>query len=170
MGPRRRPASEDYYDDYEYYSYYSESRSPTPKPRRRGRDKERGRRRRDRSRSRGRRHAERGGRGGGRGRSRDRRPPGGRPMMEERGRPGGGGGRSAKRTPSRDGEPSNAYVWNALIDREKARIDRNFSEADRVRDSLRERGIEIYDRERRWEAKDGRVGQRPNHDDKKRDD
>ncbi|CAE7350383.1 unnamed protein product [Symbiodinium natans] len=76
----------------------------------------------------------------------------------------------SRRTPSRDGEPSNAYVWNQLIDREKARIDRNFSEADRIRDDLRDRGIEIYDRERRWEAKDGRVGQRPNHDDKKRDD
>lgn len=77
---------------------------------------------------------------------------------------------SPRRTPSRDGEPSNAYVWNMLIDREKARIDRNFSEADRIRDDLRDRGIEIYDRERRWEAKDGRVGQRPNHDDKKKDD
>lgn len=78
--------------------------------------------------------------------------------------------RGGRRTPSRDGEPSNAYVWNMLIDREKARIDRNFSEADRIRDDLRDRGIEISDRERKWEAKDGRVGQRPNHDEKKKDD
>ncbi|CAK9027199.1 Uncharacterized protein SCF082_LOCUS17808 [Durusdinium trenchii] len=65
------------------------------------------------------------------------------------------------------------YVWNQLVKREKARIaraqERNFNEADRLRDGLRELGIEIYDRERRWEAKDGRVGQRPNHDDKEKD-
>ncbi|CAE7776381.1 unnamed protein product [Symbiodinium necroappetens] len=47
-----------------------------------------------------------------------------------------------RRTPSRDGEPSNAYVWNMLIDREK---DRNFSEADRIRDDLRDRGAQSAD-------------------------
>lgn len=72
------------------------------------------------------------------------------------------------RSPSRDGEPTNAYIINLLIDREKARIDRNWAYADQLRDQLREKGVEIYDKERRWEAKDGRTGVRPNHDDKKK--
>eukprot|EP00435_Cladocopium_sp_Y103_P040282 s1859_g10.t3 len=166
MPRRREPTPSDYYDDYEYYSYYSES--PTPRPRRdrrRGdRDRGRGRPKRDhRSRSRRRGRDGRDGRdhGGGKGRG----GKGGRPGPPEPRGPRG----EPKRTPSRDGEPSNTYVWNQLVKREKARIERNFGEADRLRDALREKGIEIYDRERRWEAKDGRIGARPNHDDKEKD-
>ncbi|CAK9050231.1 unnamed protein product [Durusdinium trenchii] len=178
--PRRRDREatpSDYYYEDDYYSYYSESRSPTPRPRRGRRGGERkGRRERGGTRHRRRSRSRRGGGGKGRrerGRSRERRPMGGGgPGGKGGGRPGfggGGGGREAKRTPSRDGDPSNVYVWNQLVKREKARIERNFNEADRLRDGLRELGIEIYDRERRWEAKDGRVGQRPNHDDKEKD-
>ena len=174
MPRRREPSPSDYYDDYDYYSYYSESRSPTPRrdrrKSRRDRDRGRGRKRDHRSRSRGRRH------GGGKGRPPRGRSRGGRPFGGK-GHGGGGPPRGPpqgpkgdpKRTPSREGEPSNTYVWNQLVKREKARIERNFGEADRLRDALREKGIEIYDRERRWEAKDGRVGARPNHDDKEKD-
>eukprot|EP00913_Durusdinium_trenchii_P022272 g20926.t1 len=173
----REATPSDYYYEDDYYSYYSESRSPTPRPRRGRRGGERkGRRERGGTRHRRRSRSRRGGGGKGRrerGRSRERRPMGGGgPGGKGGGRPGfggGGGGREAKRTPSRDGDPSNVYVWNQLVKREKARIERNFNEADRLRDGLRELGIEIYDRERRWEAKDGRVGQRPNHDDKEKD-
>merc|ERR1719215_2430237 len=195
MGPRggggggggRRGRSPSYED---YYSYYSYSRSPTPRPRRhRGGGGRGGDRRRSRSRRRDRggcdRHErgghdrghERGGRdrgrsdydggsgrgrggGGDRGCDRDRRDSGGRGNMTK----------DTPRSPSRDGDPSNSYIHDMLIDREKARIDRDWGEADRIRDELRRAGVEIYDRERRWEARDGRTGARPNHDDRKRGD
>eukprot|EP00439_Symbiodinium_sp_Y106_P032608 s1365_g3.t3 len=51
---------------------------------------------------------------------------------------------------------------------EKARMHRDFAEADKIRDQLRDRGVEIMERERRWQHKDGRQGARPNADDKKR--
>jgi len=73
------------------------------------------------------------------------------------------------RSPSRDGSPSNAYIFNVLIDREKARIKRDFAEADRIRDDLRTKGVDILERERRWQHKDGRTGARPNADDKRRE-
>jgi len=57
-----------------------------------------------------------------------------------------------------------------MVDREKCRIDRDWNEADRIRDELRNDGVEIYDKDRRWEAKDGRVGMRPSHTDEKKDD
>mmetsp|Transcript_43254 Transcript_43254/g.123742 ORF Transcript_43254/g.123742 Transcript_43254/m.123742 type:complete len:222 (-) Transcript_43254:105-770(-) len=135
---------------------------------------------RERSRSRGRDNNRRGGGGGG---GRDDRGGGGGDRGRDRGRDHGGkgggrggGGRSPRRdkppmenrSPSRDGDPPNDLIINMLIDREKARIDRDWSEADRIRDELRSKGIEVYDKERRWEAKDGRVGSRPNKDDRKR--
>mmetsp|Transcript_45848 Transcript_45848/g.130910 ORF Transcript_45848/g.130910 Transcript_45848/m.130910 type:complete len:348 (-) Transcript_45848:86-1129(-) len=61
--------------------------------------------------------------------------------------------------------PSNAWITNRLIDREKARLDRNFEEADRIRSELRQRGIEVDDRLRTWSSRDGRRGHRPNHND-----
>eukprot|EP00930_Biecheleria_cincta_P029073 TRINITY_DN20232_c0_g1_i2.p1 TRINITY_DN20232_c0_g1~~TRINITY_DN20232_c0_g1_i2.p1 ORF type:complete len:173 (+),score=14.79 TRINITY_DN20232_c0_g1_i2:44-562(+) len=166
-GRRREPSVVySYYSDCEddLYSYYSVS--PTPRPRRRDRDRG-SRRQRGRSRSRGRR--DRGGRGGGRdrGRSRDQRGSRGAPPRVPDRRPIPV--RDAPRSPSKDGDPSNAEIWNMLIDREKARIARDFKEADKIRDELRDLGIEIYDRERKWEAKDGRVGLRPNKDEKRKE-
>mmetsp|Transcript_60883 Transcript_60883/g.132078 ORF Transcript_60883/g.132078 Transcript_60883/m.132078 type:complete len:123 (+) Transcript_60883:2-370(+) len=63
------------------------------------------------------------------------------------------------------GEPSTAWITNRLIDREKARIDRNYDEADKIRADLRKHGVEVEDRERTWTHRDGRRGHRPNHND-----
>jgi hypothetical protein len=159
---RRHSPSADYDDDYsDYYDdySYSESRSPTPKDRRRGgRGDDRGGRgrpaeRRSRSRRRGYSPPPRGG-GKGKGKDRD-----------------GGGGfipTDGPRSPSRDGSPSNDWIFNMLIDREKARMKKDFAGADRIRDDMRLKGVDILERERRWQAKDGRSGARPNASDKKR--
>eukprot|EP00440_Ansanella_granifera_P053817 gb/GFBE01058341.1/.p1 GENE.gb/GFBE01058341.1/~~gb/GFBE01058341.1/.p1 ORF type:complete len:195 (+),score=24.88 gb/GFBE01058341.1/:1-585(+) len=152
----RSPSADyDYYSDYYYsdYSYYSESRSPSRKRGRKGGRKDRGR-----------------------GRRRSRTPPrrdvGHRDFGGPRRGGGGGGGgfipTEGPRSPSRDGSPSNAWIYNMLIDREKARMTRDFGEADKLRDELRERGVEILERERRWQHRDGRSGARPNADDKRK--
>mmetsp|Transcript_58709 Transcript_58709/g.136993 ORF Transcript_58709/g.136993 Transcript_58709/m.136993 type:complete len:233 (-) Transcript_58709:175-873(-) len=64
-----------------------------------------------------------------------------------------------------NGQPSTGWITNRLIDREKARIEKNYSEADRLRAQLREQGVEVDDRLRTWSCKDGRKGHRPNHND-----
>eukprot|EP00913_Durusdinium_trenchii_P011474 g10773.t1 len=120
---------------YSYYSY-SESRS---RSRRRGtapprRDKGSGRGRRSRSRP---------------GRDGPRR--------------GGAGGyipTSGPRSPSRDGSPANNYIYNMLIDREKARMTRDFAEADKIRDHLRDKGVEILERLGRPSGLDRATGTR----------
>lgn len=63
------------------------------------------------------------------------------------------------------GGPSTAWITNRLIEREKARLDRNFDEADKIRAELRQCGVEVDDRLRTWSARDGRRGHRPNHND-----
>eukprot|EP00933_Yihiella_yeosuensis_P063285 TRINITY_DN6639_c0_g3_i1.p1 TRINITY_DN6639_c0_g3~~TRINITY_DN6639_c0_g3_i1.p1 ORF type:complete len:181 (-),score=16.75 TRINITY_DN6639_c0_g3_i1:168-710(-) len=152
MGRRREPS----------YSY-SCSRSPTP---RRNRDRDRRGDRRDRSRSRRRDRSRSRGRGRDRSRGRGRPNNGRGDRGGDRRPPPLSGSKPAPRTPSRDGSPRNAEIWNLLIDREKARVDRDFSKADSIRDRLRAGGVEIYDIERKWEAKDGRVGARPSHEEK----
>jgi len=135
----------------------------------RDRSRSRDRRRRRRSpssssRSRSRRDRRRGGRDdyggypygtgyghGGRDRDYDRRDRGGpRP--------------SDLRTPPDD-------VYDALIEREKSRLDKNFKRSDEIRDALRKDGWEVYDRERcvrhrgdtyyRPNANDSHKGDRP---------
>lgn len=49
-----------------------------------------------------------------------------------------------------------------LVDREKARMDRDWSRADRIRDELGQHGVYVDDRTRSWTATDGRSGRRPN--------
>lgn len=61
--------------------------------------------------------------------------------------------------------PSNAWITNRLIEREKARIEKNYEEADKLRKLLRQNGIEVDDRDRSWTSRDGRRGPRPNHND-----
>mmetsp|Transcript_103834 Transcript_103834/g.294155 ORF Transcript_103834/g.294155 Transcript_103834/m.294155 type:complete len:194 (-) Transcript_103834:229-810(-) len=152
---RRSPSPEESEGEYSYTYYsYSESRSPSPE-RDRGRHRSRSRRR-DRS------HRRCGDYSPPRRRDRDDVNP---PRL-------GGGGyipSGGPRSPSRDGSPSNNQIFNMLVDREKARIKRDFAGADKIRDDLRLRGVDILERERRWQHKDGRSGARPNADDKKRD-
>jgi len=61
--------------------------------------------------------------------------------------------------------PSNAWIANRLIEREKARIEKKYDEADKLRKLLRTNGIEVDDRDRSWTSRDGRRGPRPNHND-----
>ncbi|CAE8600518.1 unnamed protein product, partial [Polarella glacialis] len=63
------------------------------------------------------------------------------------------------------GTPSTGWLTNRLVEREKARIEKNFAEADRLRQLLRQNGVEVDDRERTWSCRDGRKGARPNHND-----
>ena len=93
-----------------------------------------------------------------------RRPSGG----DRYGGGSNGGGRGPRDMPSRDGDPSNAFIMERLTEREKARIRRDFGEADSIRDELLNLGIEIWESkgERTWRASDGRQGPRPNHEGK----
>ena len=70
--------------------------------------------------------------------------------------------------PETDGEPSNQFIFDKLVDREKARVRRDFGTADAIREELLSLGVEIWESkgERTWRAKDGRVGPRPNHEGK----
>eukprot|EP00931_Biecheleriopsis_adriatica_P047071 TRINITY_DN27107_c0_g1_i1.p1 TRINITY_DN27107_c0_g1~~TRINITY_DN27107_c0_g1_i1.p1 ORF type:complete len:700 (+),score=129.87 TRINITY_DN27107_c0_g1_i1:48-2147(+) len=73
--------------------------------------------------------------------------------------------------PSWDGSPTNDEIWNLLIDREVARVERDYDEADRIQIKLRRAGIEVDDKQMRWRARsedDGRVGLKPSYGDKKR--
>ncbi|CAJ1355945.1 unnamed protein product [Effrenium voratum] len=63
------------------------------------------------------------------------------------------------------GMPSTAWITNRLIEREKARIDKKYDEADKLRALLKSNGVEVDDRDRSWSCKDGRTGPRPNHND-----
>jgi hypothetical protein len=56
-------------------------------------------------------------------------------------------------------------IYNLLLDREIARSLNQFEEADRLRKHLLWLGVTIDDQERRWQARDGRRGRRPNAED-----
>ena len=56
-------------------------------------------------------------------------------------------------------------IYNLLLDREIARSLNQFDEADRLRKHLLWLGVTIDDQERRWQARDGRRGRRPNAED-----
>ena len=54
----------------------------------------------------------------------------------------------------------------AVVEREKARMRRDFSTADAIREELFKVGVEVWEShgERMWRARDGRSGPRPNHE------
>jgi len=57
------------------------------------------------------------------------------------------------------GGPLNEQQINALIQqREQARAMKDWTTGDRIRDQLRQSGIDIFDREKYWRARDGRQG------------
>ena len=50
-----------------------------------------------------------------------------------------------------------------MCQREIYRYNKNYSEADAIRSSLKAIGVEIYDKESRWTANDGRSGTVPKY-------
>jgi len=70
--------------------------------------------------------------------------------------------------PETDGEPTNLFIFDKLVEREKARVRRDFRMADDIREELYALGVEIWESkgERTWKARDGRIGPRPNHEGK----
>eukprot|EP00927_Polykrikos_kofoidii_P059713 TRINITY_DN54853_c0_g1_i1.p1 TRINITY_DN54853_c0_g1~~TRINITY_DN54853_c0_g1_i1.p1 ORF type:complete len:233 (-),score=39.74 TRINITY_DN54853_c0_g1_i1:272-919(-) len=75
------------------------------------------------------------------------------------------GGPCAAASASSGTGPSTGWITNRLIEREKARMEKNYEEADKLRAELRQKGVEVEDRERTWKCKDGRSGSRPNYND-----
>ena len=65
---------------------------------------------------------------------------------DDEARAGGGGSRGPGTTgppppPEQDGDPSNQWIFEKLVDREKARIKRDFGTADAIRDELANLGV-----------------------------
>lgn len=54
--------------------------------------------------------------------------------------------------------PSEAEILRLVADRESFRQQRRFAESDEIRDELRSLGVELFDKEKEWRAKDGRRG------------
>ena len=63
--------------------------------------------------------------------------------------------------PTTDGEPSNQWIFDKLVEREKARIAKDYRAADDIRSELGLQGITINDLTRTWTSSDGRSGPRP---------
>ena len=79
--------------------------------------------------------------------------------------------RPASRPPERATtapRPAQAWIHDKLVEREKARMRRDFATADAIREELFKAGVEIWEShgERTWRARDGRSGPRPNHEGK----
>lgn len=55
-------------------------------------------------------------------------------------------------------EMSEPEILELVSRREAARQARRFEESDAIRQELRDRGVELYDKEKEWRAKDGRRG------------
>lgn len=49
-------------------------------------------------------------------------------------------------------------ILQLVSERESARVARRFTESDAIRERLRAAGVELYDKEREWRARDGRRG------------
>eukprot|EP00929_Paragymnodinium_shiwhaense_P110947 TRINITY_DN782_c0_g2_i1.p1 TRINITY_DN782_c0_g2~~TRINITY_DN782_c0_g2_i1.p1 ORF type:complete len:406 (+),score=120.54 TRINITY_DN782_c0_g2_i1:78-1295(+) len=48
------------------------------------------------------------------------------------------------------GNEETAWIRNLVLQREQARAQKNFAESDRIRDELKQQGVEIYDKEKTW--------------------
>lgn len=57
--------------------------------------------------------------------------------------------------------PSDAEIRKLLVEREKARIAKNYRAADDIRSDLADRGVTVNDINRTWQCVDGRSGDRP---------
>mmetsp|Transcript_115635 Transcript_115635/g.326908 ORF Transcript_115635/g.326908 Transcript_115635/m.326908 type:complete len:315 (-) Transcript_115635:133-1077(-) len=63
-----------------------------------------------------------------------------------------------------DRQPSDVEINTLVVQREKARQSKDFTLSDTIRDELKERGVQLYDKTREWKASDGRRGQIPSFD------
>lgn len=57
-----------------------------------------------------------------------------------------------------DGEPTNLEVETLVVQRERARHGKDYAEADMIRNELKARGVEIYDKDKVWKTTSGRSG------------
>eukprot|EP01048_Picozoa_sp_COSAG05_P014640 COSAG05_NODE_1678_length_4291_cov_649.414122_3_plen_81_part_00 len=55
-------------------------------------------------------------------------------------------------------EVSNEEIEELVGQREQHRANKDWASADRVRDDLRARGVDVFDKERTWKTTDGRQG------------
>lgn len=53
---------------------------------------------------------------------------------------------------------SEAEILSLVAERESFRHQRRFDESDAIREELRSKGVEVYDKEREWRSNDGRSG------------
>jgi len=63
----------------------------------------------------------------------------------------------AKRARVEDG-PSEVDILRLVAQRESYRQSRQFDKSDAIREELRQMGVELYDKEKEWRARDGRRG------------
>ena len=60
--------------------------------------------------------------------------------------------------------PSGDWINSMLMQRETARMNRDYGQADALREQMRQQGVQVDDRTKVWTAADGRTGMRPNAD------
>merc|ERR1711862_15615 len=63
-----------------------------------------------------------------------------------------------------DRAPSDIEINAIVIQREKARLRKDFATSDMIRDELKARGVELYDKDLEWKSNDGRRGKIPTFD------
>merc|ERR1711862_35363 len=60
--------------------------------------------------------------------------------------------------------PSDTEINALVIQREKARLRKDFATSDMIRDEMKARGVELYDKDLEWKSSDGRRGKMPTFD------
>merc|ERR1711862_1056190 len=63
-----------------------------------------------------------------------------------------------------DRPPSDMEINAVVIQREKARLRKDFATSDMIRDEMKARGVELYDKDLEWKSSDGRRGKIPTFD------
>jgi len=63
-----------------------------------------------------------------------------------------------------DRPPSDVEINALVIQREKARLRKDFATSDMIRDEMKARGVELYDKDLEWKSSDGRRGKIPTFD------
>merc|ERR1719277_1571664 len=63
-----------------------------------------------------------------------------------------------------DRAPSDIEINALIIQREKARLRKDFATSDMIRDELKARGVELFDKDLEWKSNDGRRGKIPTFD------